>query len=605
MNEKISTNINAEATLGSSPKRSINVVIIASIVTLCTVISLFYGASFYKADTEKFIGLTNARSKEFENVLNELVKARFRAMAIAADTLLQSKVTMEPFVKGDRAALGAQADPYFAELQRRHNVEQLNFWIPQATMFYRAGSLDLGQYDASKFRKSILAAMERRDRIMAIETGQGGAIGIRAIVPVEWDGKFKGLIEYVSGFRIPLEGAALDSEFGWAVGVSQERLVQVERLKNDATDIVIGQDVFYEYSDKGTQEILQELNFDSRTRVFQILESQDRVYFLRTMPIYNFAGVATITVAMVDDISKAYSSAHKKSIVRSIVVFVVLLIASLFIYYKIDQFRAGNLGSVGAEKRLLQERLVQGDAALKKLNDMQLVKRQNLYNLMAAINRPLIAINGQLTSFIKEVLAHSPDLGKNIESQASFIERESSRLQAYIADFLQVEQFRQGVVEMERERLSIDTLIVKVILQEDLRNRYPFLKVTIKLPSDLPKINANAGLLEKAFVNLLRYSVSAHGQEALLINSRVDAQGSLLISITGNLTTHEIANEFSVLDESSVFLREISSGDSPGPITEKLMGLFLSKLIIEFYGGKLVATSKAEAGFIIHLNGVV
>ena len=71
------------------------------------------------------------------------------------------------------------------------------------------------------------------------------------------------------------------------------------------------------------------------------------------------------------------------------------------------------------------------------------------------------------------------------------------------------------------------------------------------------------------------------------------------------MRSHEIANEFSVLDESSVFLREISSGDSPGPITEKLMGLFLSKLIIEFYGGKLVATSKAEAGFIIHLNGVV
>jgi hypothetical protein len=76
------------------------------------------------------------------------------------------------------------------------------------------------------------------------------------------------------------------------------------------------------------------------------------------------------------------------------------------------------------------------------------------------------------------------------------------------------------------------------------------------------------------------------------------------LTITGNLPANAIANDFSVLNESSVFLNELSSGLAPGPTTEKLMGLFLSKLIIEHYGGKLVATSSAEAGFIVHLNGV-
>jgi K+-sensing histidine kinase KdpD len=254
---------------------------------------------------------------------------------------------------------------------------------------------------------------------------------------------------------------------------------------------------------------------------------------------------------------------------------------------------------------LLQERLAQGDAAVKKLNDMELVKRQNLYNLMAAINKPLIAINGQLSSFIKAVLSTHPELPKHVEQQAHFIENESSRLQAYVADFLQVEQFRQGVVDMERERLSIHNVIDKAIQQEDLSKRFPLLKISVNLPSDLPKIQANPALLEKAFVNLLRYSISAHGQDALLITGGVDLQGSLSVAITGNLAANEISHEFSVLNESSVFLRELSSGASPGPITEKLMGLFLSKLIFEFYGGKVVATSSAEAGFIVHLNGVV
>jgi signal transduction histidine kinase len=158
---------------------------------------------------------------------------------------------------------------------------------------------------------------------------------------------------------------------------------------------------------------------------------------------------------------------------------------------------------------------------------------------------------------------------------------------------------------MERERLSIHNVIDKAIQQEDLIKRFPLLKISVNLPSDLPKIQANPALLEKAFVNLLRYSISAHGQDALLITGGVDVQGSLSVAITGNLAANEISHEFSVLNESSVFLRELSSGSSPGPITEKLMGLFLSKLIIEFYGGKVDATSSAEAGFIVHLNGVV
>jgi len=45
--------------------------------------------------------------------------------------------------------------------------------------------------------------MERRDRIMTVETGQAGVVGIRAIVPVTWNDEFKGVVEYVSSFRLP------------------------------------------------------------------------------------------------------------------------------------------------------------------------------------------------------------------------------------------------------------------------------------------------------------------------------------------------------------------------------------------------------------------
>jgi signal transduction histidine kinase len=581
-------------------KNKFNVGIVAGILALCSMISLFYGASVYKSETERSIDLVDARSKEFSVVFNELVKARFRAMGIAADTLLQSKVTIEPFAKRDRAALGARVDPYFAYLKKKHGVEQLNFWIPNATMFYRAGDPELGQFDGSKFRKSIVAAMERKDRIMTVETGQGGVIGIRAIVPVVFEDEFKGLIEYVSSFRIPLEGAAQESEFKWAVGLSKERTIQVERPKNDASDAEMGDDVFIEYSDKSTQEILRKISFDSRGKDPQIVEKNDHVYFVKTIPVYNFSGVATITIAMVDDITHAYTSAFKKALFRGLAVFAVLAIALLFVYYKIDHFRAGILGSIGAEKRLLQERLAQGDAAIKKLNDMDLLKRQNFYSLMAAINKPLIAINGKLS----EVMALIEPVNHSVEEKIKFIEHESQRLQAYVADFIQIEQLRQGSFEKVTQRLVVKEVIQNAMASEEL-SRFPLLNVKLDLPTELPMTEANAGLLEKAFGNLLRYATSIRAQGTLSISGAADGKGYMAIAITGSVMSGDLAPSQSLLDESNAFLNEIASGLSPSQRTEKLMGLFLSKMIFEYFGGSMVAATSGEPGFIVHLSEVI
>jgi hypothetical protein len=349
MLERTSMTKTADTVQISNPaKIKLNIGIVAGIVVVSAVISLFYGVSHYKSLTDHAIQLTEGRSRQFEVVFNELLKARYRAMGIGADTLLQSRVTIEPFAKGDRAALGARVDPYFAFVSKYHGVEQLNFWLAPATMFYRAGAPELSQFDGSKFRPSILAAIERRDRVMTIETGKGGTVAIRAIVPVTWEDKFVGVVEYASDFNIPLNGAARESHFKWALGVNKDRLKAVERSKNDDTDAFLGDDVFFEYSDKATQEIIKSLTFDSRGKEYQIIEKGGHTYFIRTIPVFNFSGNPTITIAMIDNISDAYAIAFKSSTLRGLTVFVVLVISLLFAYFKVDHFRAAIMGSIGA-----------------------------------------------------------------------------------------------------------------------------------------------------------------------------------------------------------------------------------------------------------------
>jgi len=224
-------------------KQKLSAGLIVGLVLGAALISIFYATSSYKTQTEHVVELADGRSKQFEVVFTELKQARFRAMGIGADTLLQSRVTMDPFIKRDRSALAAKIDPFFTFLKEKHAVSQINFWIPPSTMFYRAGAPELGQFDGSKFRPAVVAANARQERIMTVETGQGGIIGIRGIVPVLWEDKFYGVLEFVSDFSIPLQGASVESHFKWATSITKERFAQVERARNEKEDAEKG-DVF-------------------------------------------------------------------------------------------------------------------------------------------------------------------------------------------------------------------------------------------------------------------------------------------------------------------------------------------------------------------------
>jgi hypothetical protein len=308
-------------------KQKLSVGLVVSLVLGSALISIFYATSSYKTQTENVVELADGRSKQFEVVFTELKQARFRAMGIGADTLLRSRVTIDPFIKRDRSALAAQIDPFFAFLKENHGVNQVNFWIPPSTMFYRAGAPELGQFDGSKFRASIVAANARQERIMAVETGQGGVIGIRGIVPVIWEDKFYGVLEFVSDFSIPLNGASADSHFKWAASITKERFAQVERARNEKEDAEKGEDIYIYYSDPETRNIIKAIDFDPRSKEHKIVDNNGQKIYVKAFPIYNFVGKPTITIAMVDDLTDQFNAAFKSAVIKGGILFLLLAAA--------------------------------------------------------------------------------------------------------------------------------------------------------------------------------------------------------------------------------------------------------------------------------------
>jgi len=600
-NQETSTDKATTIGVVSTPqtKQKLSVGLVISLVLGSALISIFYATSSYKTQTENVVELADARSKQFEVVFTELRQARFRAMGIGADTLLRSRVTMDPFIKRDRAALAAQIDPFFAFLKEKHGVNQVNFWIPPATMFYRAGAPDLGQFDGSKFRPSVVAANARQERIMAVETGQGGIIGIRGIVPVIWEDKFYGVLEFVSDFSIPLNGAAVESKFKWATSISKERFAQVERTRNEKEDAEKGNDIYINYSDSQTRDIIKAIDFDPRSKEHKIIDKDGQKIYIKAFPIYNFSGNPAITIAMVDDLTDQFNVAFKSAVIKGGILFLLLAAALVAGYSKLDHLRTGMLGSIGAERRALKDRLARGDAAIEKLKDLETLKRRYFSNLMAAINSPLLAVSGQISG-IKHALEAGSALNKgDIDNRVDFSIQEIDSLRHLVADYEQIELFRQTLVRAEAKLLSVPTVLEDVLKSLDLSRRLPNLQVNIDIPVDMPSTYGDSRLLAGAISRLITHTTHASGSGQLNIALRSNGEDSLILNFSGSAYAGSLAPTAALLDEARQFIAELSTGFISDGKREKLIGIILAKAVIEHFGGTLEAGTGDTPGFLV------
>ncbi|WP_143143860.1 hypothetical protein [Polynucleobacter sp. MWH-Adler-W8] len=600
-NQETSTDKAATIGMVQTPqtKQKLSVGLVISLVLGSALISIFYATSTYKTQTEHVVELADGRSKQFEVVFTELKQARFRAMGIGADTLLRSRVTIDPFIKRDRAALAAQIDPFFAFLKEKHEVNQLNFWIPPATMFYRAGAPELGQFDGSKFRASVVAANARQERIMAVETGQGGVIGIRGIVPVIWDDKFYGLVEFVSDFSLPLNSASVESHFQWATSITKERFAQVERARNEKEDAEKGEDIYINYSDPATRDIIKAIDFDPRSNEHKIVDNNGQKIFVKAFPIYNFVGKPTITIAMVDDLTDQFNAAFKSAVIKGGILFLLLAAALVAAYSKLDNLRTGMLGSIGAERRALKDRLARGDAAIEKLKDLETLKRRYFSNLMAAINSPLLAVSGQISGIKHALEAGSASNKGDIDNRVDFSIQEIDSLRHLVADYEQIELFRQTLVRAEAKPLSVPAVLVDVLKSLDLSRRVPNLQVNIDVPDEMPSTYGDSRLLAGAISRLITHTTHASGSGLLNISLRSNGEDSLILNFSGSAYAGSLAPTAALLDEARQFMAELSTGFISDGKREKLIGIILAKAVIEHFGGTLEAGSADAPGFLV------
>lgn len=578
---------------------------IATVVVVAAIVSAFYGVNEYAGGTSAIVKSANNNSGRFEAIFRDLVQARYRALNIAAETMLQSRVTTTAFAKEDRAALSAIIEPFFATLRKDHGIEQLNFWQAPAKVFYRAGKPDEFGMDLSVFRKSIVAATERRQRISAIETGAGGVIALRAIAPVMVEDKFVGVLEFVSNFDIPLERASETSGLKWAVSLSKEVSDRVERPADTKVDAWHGTDVYYRYSDPVTAQTVKTIAFDARAKEHSLASADGRTYFVKTFPVVNFSGVATITIATVLDLTQQFADVLRTTLIKSSILFLVTSILGCVALVKFSQLKGQFGGAMARQKKEFAALSATNEAMAAKLKDMDVIKRGFFTNLITAVNAPLQAVSGQLKVLPSAIEAAG--VSPEITARLNFAVTETTRLSRLIEDYQQVEMFRQKLVKTDCPLVHLSQIISKA-MDEDLRiyQRLPQLKLSNTVSAELPPTRANADLLRRAVSRLVGYAAQRAGKGEITLSATQDEAQWLVLNITGSAFAGAGAPTEALLDESRQFIARLGTVDNDGSASAgdsaAQISVVLARLIIEFYGGSLSISQNTNApGFVVRL----
>jgi len=586
----------------SKEKKQFSLLIVMVLALTAALVASFVGISFFKTQTDQIVELTDARYEKFAVIFEELKKARLRAMGIGADTLLLSKRTVDPFVQRDRKALAEVIDPFFQFAKKKHGIEQINFFIPPGILFYRAEAPELGQFDITKYRNTIKAAIENQERIMAVETGQGGVVAIRGIVPIFQDERFYGVIEFVSNFDIPLENAAFESKMKWAISLSDEVWKKSERPSNEKKDIHKGTDTYFQYSDDAAENIIRNTNFDPRDKNYAVLDSNDRKVFIKTIKVLNFVGVPTITIAVIDDLTERFSTALMGAVVRGGITFLLLGLVLIIGYLKFDDMRHGLLGAVSAERRAIKEQLEQGKIAIEKLKEVEIIKRRFFSNLLNAMSEPLLAIRGQLKTAMLQ--ADAINAKKELIEPLSFAMHENERIQKLVSDYEQIELLRQNLVRPSADLISISQVAKNIQNSAALYQRFPNFNLSMQVAEMLPQTRGDASQLERALMALIAYAADAEDPGSVVMDCRQDSDKWLCISFSGTAFDGQNTPTESLLDASRQFLSQLSGNTLTPFKNEKVLNICLCKIIVECMGGSLMINTR-EAGFIVQLPAAI
>ncbi|MCK4729427.1 MAG: hypothetical protein KAT27_10915, partial [Desulfobacterales bacterium] len=164
--------------------------------TALFVVSYRFQSSLIHVNEEKRL------RNQYQCFLNEIEFKKNMAMSLAYLAAKNPDVA-EAFAKRNRRRLIELLHPAYQRLHDAFGIKQFHFHVPPATSFLRLHALDEWGENMEAYRHTINKARETGAGVGGLELGVFG-FGIRSVVPVFYQGKQVGTVEFGLSFEEPL-----------------------------------------------------------------------------------------------------------------------------------------------------------------------------------------------------------------------------------------------------------------------------------------------------------------------------------------------------------------------------------------------------------------
>lgn len=379
--------------------------IIAGLIAYNTLVSIRQDNEAEQGRLENMSEVFHARLKAKEDL----------AVALASDVANNPEV-QAAFAAGDRERLTELTLPAYKVLDAEFDIPQFQFHLPPATSFLRLHNLEQYGDDLSSFRFTVLEANAENRVVSGPEIGRGG-LGIRGVVPVSYQGRHIGTVEFGTNVDLTLI-EELKNEFGYDMQILLSRGPAEVATFQGATGESQGpiDELLLQASTLGTPVFASSTNYTQALAGTASIEdvSVDKLeYAVFSTPLYDYSG----NVIGVVDIISDHTMVVQQQNVQIILSIGILLVSLLVIGLGFAFFTGRTLRPIG-ELTSVASSIAAGDLS-KKTNvksDDELGTLAQAFDTMTTQLRELIGSLEMRVADRTKALATSAEVSRRLST---------------------------------------------------------------------------------------------------------------------------------------------------------------------------------------------
>jgi len=225
--------------------------------------------------------------------------------------------------------------------------------------------------------------------------------------------------------------------------------------------------------------------------------------------------------------------------------------------------------------------------AAKRLRELDQSKRRFLVNMSHELRTPLTNIIGFSRLMLKGI---DGPLGERQREDTQIIYHNGEHLLGLINDLLDISHIEAGLMELQFREVNLADLINSVMATASALVRDKDVELEQKVPSDLPKVHADAARIRQVLLRLLTNAAKFTEQGAITVRAW-SADGQVLVSVSdtgAGIPQEDFGRIFEQFEQGS-----LENGRRPDGAG---LGLALSKEFVEMHGGRIWVESEMGVG---------